>query len=176
MKRQLLTAALAALAAATPAAAQQKKPCAAPIFRQFDFWAGDWDVYSKNAEGEDVKAGENAITIEEGGCLLVERWTGSQGGTGQSYNFVDHASGKWRQVWVSPGTTIDYEGGLNDEGEMVLVGEIAYGNGKKAPFKGSWTLLDDGTVRQYFQQYDAEKDVWNDWFTGIYRKKAAEEE
>ncbi|MFQ5563692.1 MAG: hypothetical protein ACE5FO_09000, partial [Parvularculaceae bacterium] len=100
------------------------------INRAFDFWTGDWEVY--NLKGE--KAGENSITIEENGCLLVERWKGSGGGTGQSYNFVDLATGEWRQVWVSAGATIDYSGGLNEEGAMVLEGEISYRNGKKRRF------------------------------------------
>ena len=101
-------AAAIVLAAATAGStlAQDKAPppppCTDAQFRVFDFWAGAWDVYNANGK----KAGDNTITIEEGGCLLVEHWAGAGGGTGQSYNFVDRATGKWRQVWVSAGATI----------------------------------------------------------------------
>lgn len=148
-----------------PALPPPPPSCEEPLYRQFDFWAGVWDVY--NPRGE--KAGVNTISIEENGCLLVERWRGAKGGTGQSYNFVDYKDGKWRQLWVSAGATIDYTGGLNDDGQMVLEGSIAYRNGRTAPFRGTWTANDDGSVTQYFQEYDSEKEVWNDWFTGLYK-------
>ncbi len=166
-----LIAALAAWAAA-PAVAETPlsgdPPCTDEIHRAFDFWIGTWDVFAPDG----TKAGENVITAEENGCLLVERWKGAGGSTGQSYNFYDNALKKWRQVWISPGTTIDYSGGLNAGGAMVLEGTIGYSTGTTAPFRGTWTTLDGGDVRQHFQQYDAAAKTWNDWFIGIYRKKA----
>ncbi len=154
-----------------PAQQARQNPCAAEEYRAFDFWTGDWDVF--NLEGK--KAGENSITIEEYGCLLVERWTGADGTSGQSYNFYDPGMKKFRQVWVSIGATIDYAGGLNEDGEMVLEGDIVYHNGNTSPFMGTWTLQEDGSVRQYFQQYNAKTEKWDDWFTGIYRKKEKSE-
>lgn len=152
----------------TESSAPQTPPsCDAEIYRAFDFWAGEWEVF--NPEGK--KAGDNTVTVEESGCLLVERWQGAGGGTGQSYNFYDPGMKKWRQVWVARGATIDYAGGLNEDGAMVLEGEIAYRDGRTAPFKGTWTLQDDGSVRQHFEQYNAETEKWDDWFVGIYRKK-----
>jgi len=146
-------------------------PCQPEIYRAFDFWVGDWEVFDHN----DQKAGENKISIQENGCLLLEEWTSIQGGTGQSYNFYDPGMEKWRQIWVSGGATIDYAGGLNADGAMVLEGKIAYRTGKTAPFKGTWTLQEDGSVHQHFKQYDTEKKEWADWFYGIYKKKAAAE-
>ncbi len=105
-------------------------------------------------------AGENSISAEEGGCVLVERWTSVSGGTGQSYNFLDPATGKWRQLWISKGATIDYSGGLTESGSMNLEGEIAYQTGGvKAPFTGEWTLNADGSVTQHFAQYNSKADT-----------------
>lgn len=145
-------------------------PCAAEdsSYRDFDFWLGEWEVF---AAANDQKAGENSITRAEGDCVLIERWTGSKGSTGQSYNFYDPNSEKWTQVWVSSGSIIRIHGGF-EEGAMRLVGEIVYhANGQTAPFKGTWTPQEDGSVRQHFEQFDAESDSWKPWFTGIYRKK-----
>lgn len=158
--------------AASQTPPQTLPPCSADIFRQFDFWVGEWEVFTPDEQ----KAGENVITVEENGCLLVERWTSAQGGTGQSYNYVDLATNKWRQIWVSAGGTIDYSGGLNKAGAMALKGEIAYPGGTTAPFKGVWTLQDDGTVRQHFLQYNAETEEWDDWFIGIYKRKSGKAE
>ncbi len=176
--RKLLLATASAIAASVGAAhATQSEaiiepapppPCSEELFRQFDFWVGHWEVFATTGQ----KAGENIISIEENGCLLVERWRGESGITGQSYNYVDLATKKWRQVWVSAGATIDYEGGLNDDGAMFLEGEIAYPTGITANFTGKWTVEEDGSVRQHFQQYDDEKEEWTDWFIGIYKKKS----
>ena len=43
-------------------------------FREFDFWVGEWEVH----DGEGTLVGENAITSEESGCVLVEKWQGVQ--------------------------------------------------------------------------------------------------
>ena len=118
-----------------------------------------------------VPQGENRITKVEAGCLVLEQWTSVRGNTGQSYNYYDPVTKKWRQVWVSIGMSIDYEGGLRADGAMVLVGEIHYHNGNRFPFRGTWTPMADGTVRQHFEQFDPKKDEWADWFIGIYRRK-----
>ncbi|MCB2113339.1 MAG: hypothetical protein KDD85_07295 [Parvularculaceae bacterium] len=167
----VLLAASAANAQEAGANGAKPAPCSDPVFRQFDFWVGEWDVFLPDGK----RAGSNSIGKEEYGCLLVERWKNAQGVTGQSYNFVDLETGKWRQVWVSAGSTIDYEGGLDDSGAMVLEGTIGYGAGKPgngARFRGTWTPNADGSVTQRFEQYDAGENEWTDWFTGIYRRKA----
>ena len=143
-------------------------PCEAAPYRAFDFWIGDWNVFSPDGD----KLGENTITKEEGGCLLLEKWTSASGGTGQSYNYYDPGTKKFRQIWIASWGTIDYAGGLNDAGEMVLEGEISYPNSTMTGFRGTWTAQEDGSVRQYFQQFNGETEVWDDWFIGIYRKKS----
>lgn len=158
-------------AAAPPAAAPAPPSCDADEYRQFDFWLGTWNVTGPNGQ----QAGVNEITSEENGCLLVERWKGAGGGTGQSYNFYDPGLQKWRQVWVALGATIDYSGGLTETGSMKLTGEIAYRNsGLIAPFTGEWTLNEDGTVTQHFEQQNAETGEWQPWFTGVYTRAESE--
>ena len=143
-------------------------PCATDqAFQQFDFWVGEWEVFDLKG----TKQGENRITKTENGCLLIERWTSARGNTGQSYNFYDPVTGKWRQVWVSQGMSIDYEGGLNAAGAMVLEGEIHYHNRRAFPFRGTWSRQADGSVRQHFDQFDPATKKWTAWFTGIYRSK-----
>ena len=161
---------IAALMMSSGAMAQPQAPaCTDDIYRAFDFWLGEWEVFDINGD----KAGDNRITSQENGCLLLEEWTSAQGVTGQSYNFYDTGLEKWRQVWVSVHGSIDYSGDLNEDGAMVLEGESAYRTGVVAPFRGTWTLQEDGSVRQHFEQYDAEKEEWVDAFIGIYRKKDA---
>lgn len=163
-----LTGALGATVVNAQGSAAAPATCESnPVYNQFDFWLGSWDVYV----GEQ-KAGENTITKQEGGCLVLEKWTDITGGTGQSYNFYNPKTKKWRQVWVSNYMSIDYEGGLTEDGSMELVGTITYfHNGEALDFLGRWSLQDDGTVRQHFEQYDQERGRMVPIFTGIYHRK-----
>ena len=167
-----LTAAALSIAASALLQTTPPPPCEGSPYDDFDFWIGTWDVHDKNGD----LAGRNVITEEEDGCLIVERWTSATGSTGQSYNYYDLGSESWRQVWVSRGITIDYMGGLDDDGSMVLEGSIAYRNnpGRAAPFRGTWTPHDDGSVTQSFYQYNVETDEWDEWFIGEYRPAAEE--
>ena len=153
-----------AVAPPPPACATDAAP-----YRDFDFWIGDWDVF----DTADNVAGTNSISRRENGCLLVEEWTGATGGSGTSLNFVDPATGKWRQVWMSQGALIDYTGELDDAGVMRLEGEITYNRtGQSLPFRGSWALNADASVTQGFTQYNPETDAWDPWFTGIYKRQS----
>jgi len=162
-----LAAAGLAVIPACRATAQPAPPpgCVQDVHDDFDFWLGEWNVYAPDGG---PYQGHNSITKSQGGCLITERWEGAQGSTGESLNAWDPLVGAWRQVWVSRGAFIDYTGGLDDAGAMVLEGEIYYpGRNIRAPFRGTWTPREDGTVRQHFQQQDADG-AWSDWFVGIY--------
>jgi len=167
MKRWILSAALFVVSYPLLAQGAPEQPCQEPTYREFDFWVGEWEVFDSQGE----RVGESSITIEERGCLLVEHWRSATGGRGQSYNFFDHTSGQWREIFVSNWGTKDYRGGLDEKGRMVLAGTIGYADGYRAPFRGMWTPNDDGTVTQYLEEYNADARQWEDWFTGTYRRK-----
>lgn len=169
MVRMSTLVACVSLGLAATANAQESerpRPCDSVEYHAFDFWLGDWTVTDLAGE----QAGTNSITREEDGCLIVERWTSARGTTGQSYNFYNPGDGKWHQLWVSPGAVIDYEGGINQRGHMLLEGSISYRNGDTYPFRGSWVPNEDGSVRQHFEQFNPDEDSWEDWFIGTYRK------
>lgn len=157
--------ALGVAGAATAQGPSAAPTCEAAAYRQFDFWLGDWTV--RDPEGAFL--GRNAITRTEDGCLIIERWTSAQGDPGQSYNYFDPAADRWRQVWVSQSIIVDIAGGLTEAGAMRLEGEITYRAGDVFPFTGEWTPLEAGAVRQRFEQYNAETETWDAWFTGLYR-------
>ena len=152
--------------------APQASPCQVDDgFREFDFWIGEWEV----RDGEGTLQGENSITAEQGGCVLIENWRGAQGSTGMSINYLDKRTNEWVQVWhAASGYLIDIRGGLTDDG-MLLRGTIHYiANGQTAPFRGLWTPLPDGRVRQYFEQSSDDGETWQPWFEGFYSRKSAD--
>ncbi|MEM8485167.1 MAG: hypothetical protein AAF564_06435 [Bacteroidota bacterium] len=149
-------------------AQQLASPCTADeAYTAFDFWIGEWIV--ETADGN--KAGENSITREVSGCMLQERWTSARGSSGQSINYYDPSDGLWHQVWTDVAGNIGYfEGGL-ENGSMVLKGRWVNPDGSSYLLNGTWSQLEDGRVRQHFEQSTDDGKTWSTWFDGYYRKK-----
>ena len=142
-------------------------------FSEFDFWLGEWDVHTANGS----YAGKNRIEKAQAGCVLVENWVSVTGVPGMSMNYFDISSNEWVQVWSGAGgTQIVIRGGLSDEG-LLLEGQINYvANGTSAPFRGLWTPLPDGRVRQFFEQSSDGGETWAPWFEGFYTRTNMEQQ
>ena len=169
---KLITTWLLVVAAALSSTVLAQDPARSPCTedsgpaRDFDFWVGQWQVVQPDSGDP---AGNNRISVREGGCLLVEDWQGASGSTGMSINFQDPQRGAWRQIWQSAGALIELEGGLDDDGRMAMDGTIFYhARGEQFPFRGRWTPRDDGTVLQEFWQ-QGEGGEWSSWFVGEYQ-------
>jgi len=167
---RILLASAAVFSITTMASAQTPPPaCTSDIHDDFDFWVGEWNVY---APDDGPYLGHNTIERINGGCLVTEHWVGASGNAGNSINIYDPLISAWRQVWMSNGWYIDYSGGLDENGAMVLTGEsYLVQTDVRAGLRGTWTPLEDGTVRQFFEQQDADGN-WQGVFTGIYVGKA----
>src|SRR5687767_15070611 len=73
------------------------KPCATDtIYRQFDFWIGEWEVY-----GPKGKAGTSRIDLILDSCIILENWTSARPGyAGKSFNTYNQTTKQWQQTWV----------------------------------------------------------------------------
>src|SRR5882672_4609826 len=76
-------------------------PCSQPEFRQFDFWIGEWEVYSTNGK----KAGNSRISLMLDSCVILEEWKSVNAVkgliyAGKSFNKYNPASKQWQQTWV----------------------------------------------------------------------------
>ena len=161
---------LAVLAAPPGARGQQagSPRCAAPEYRQFDFWLGEWEV--RNPSGAVV--GTNSITADLGGSVLREHWRGGGGSTGRSFNIYDRSTGSWHQTWVdNSGLLLRLDGGLVD-GAMVLRGETVGRDGSPSLQRITWTPGDDGNVRQLWESSSDAGATWSTVFDGTYVKQS----
>lgn len=141
--------------------------CCTPAHRQFDFWLGEWEVYS-----QDTLAGTNRISLLQDSCLLREEWTSARSGyTGTSYNYYDARTQQWYQTWVdNQGGALRLSGGLVQH-QMVLQSDRFTGqDGKERRHRITWTPLDDGGVRQHWQLLDARDEPLQTIFDGSYRR------
>ncbi len=157
-----LTPALALIAAPLLAA-----PCATPDHRAFDFWLGEWGVYTPDGR----LAGTNRIEREIDGCVLHERYETPKGYRGESFNVYDAARGVWHQTWVdNQGLLLVVEGGIRD-GSMVLEGRAPGSDGGLlVPHRITWTPNADGSVRQHWQTAGPDG-TWSTVFDGTYRRR-----
>jgi hypothetical protein len=171
MHFRILSAAVVAISLLpTSAVAQnaQQARCSTSEYRQFDFWAGDWEVH--NAAGK--LAGTNTISPMLNGCVLHEQWAGAGGSVGESFNIYDQRSGMWHQTWVdNGGLLLELDGGMED-GSMVLRGELKGRDGAMRQQRITWTPNEDGSVRQLWEN-SADGESWNTAFDGMYRPKSA---
>jgi hypothetical protein len=140
-------------------------------FSRFNFWLGEWDVHDASGTYQ----GSNTISREQRGCVLIENWAGAGGSTGMSINYLDTKTDEWVQFWIAAGGYhIDIRGGMTDDG-MLLTGIIhTISNSTTTPFRGLWTALPDGRVRQFFEISSDDGDTWVTWFEGFYTRKAAD--
>jgi hypothetical protein len=136
--------------------------CAAPIYRQFDFWAGDWDVFDV---GSPIKVARARVDLILDGCVLREDYQGSDGHKGQSFTIYDTARNVWHQSWVTNrGELLVIEGNMT-AGEMVLTGED---HAKGALVRGTWRP-ENGNVREIAVTSTDGGKTWKVWFDLVFR-------
>jgi ketosteroid isomerase-like protein len=149
------------LSAQSPKAA----PCAAPEYRQFDFWAGDWDSFEF---GGATKNASIRVDRMLDGCVLREDYQGADGHKGQSFTVYDVSRKLWHQTWVTNrGELLEIEGKFQS-GEMVLSGSDLTPTGEKREVRGVWKPVEGGVRETAVTSLDAGK-TWQPWFDLMFR-------
>ena len=151
----------------TPVVAQSESTrCAAPEYRQFDFWLGDWTVADPAGKPE----GTNRVTLIQDGCVLQEHWRGTDGSTGTSFNVYNATTRRWHQTWVdNSGGLLLLDGGLS-AGAMVLSENRRLRDGSTAIERITWSKLGPRKVRQLWERSKDSGKTWRVVFDGIYRR------
>ncbi|MES2847569.1 MAG: hypothetical protein V4685_00825 [Bacteroidota bacterium] len=100
----------------------QQRPCAAKVYRQFDFWIGEWEVFDTSGK----KAGDSKISVLLDSCIILEEWASATvvkgiRYAGKSYNTYNAAKKSWQQYWVdnAAGVTEYFNGHYKDK-KMIL--------------------------------------------------------
>lgn len=150
--------------------ASSKTPagCAAPEHRQLDFWVGKWIV---NPPGTPNPAPPKSDVLKiADGCAIFENWMPPTGGDGKSFNFFDRADGKWHQVWVAQNSSVlDLAGSF--DGKWLRYEGARNSAGGALPQKLGFTRLDDGRVRQLWEQSSDGGKTWSVAFDGYYSRR-----
>ena len=110
--------------------------CATPEFRQFDFFAGDWDTYDV-ADPSKVVA-RNRVTVVLDGCSVREVYQQNDGLVGESLSIYDATRRGWHQSWVTNrGSLLLLNGGM-ESGRMVLTGPDRAADDMPSLLRGIW--------------------------------------
>lgn len=142
------------------------KPCSQPVYRQFDFWVGEWNVYS-----EGKLAGANSVQKILGGCVIQENWTDALGNSGKSFNTYNPYKKKWQQNWVDDrGSVLEFTGEAKD-GVMAYQAELPASGGSKLIYRMTFTKLSENRVRQLWEQSTDGGKTWQPLFDGDYQRK-----
>ena len=129
-------------------------PCNDQANRQFDFWVGTWNVLGPKGK----IAGTNRVSKINGGCAILEEWSGNGGIVGKSLNIYDATRKVWHQTWVgSDGLLLTVEGKF-ENGAMRM---------SNATDRITWTPLSEG-LRQVWEQTSDGGKTWAVVFDGKY--------
>ncbi|NNE77030.1 MAG: hypothetical protein HKN31_08155 [Pricia sp.] len=141
--------------------------CCSDNHKAFDFWVGTWNV--TNPDGS--LAGTNTIEKIENGCVIRENWVGANGEfSGTSINYFNLKTNQWEQLWVdNSGTHLKLKGNRTGNQMVLSSDESTNADGKDYINRITWTLHDDGSVRQLWEVLQ-EGQVTNIAFDGLYRK------
>ena len=131
--------------------------CGTPAYRQFDFWAGDWDVFEV---GNSVQVAHARVVSILDGCVLGENYQGNDGHEGQSFTIYDASRNLWHQSWVTNrGEMLEIEGKIEGD-EMVLSGKD---QAKGELVRGVWKPVSGGVRETAVTSTDGGK-TWKPWF------------
>lgn len=146
-------------------------PCSSnPVYRQFDFWLGEWEAY--NPQG--IKRGDSKIERLLDSCIILENWTATQVNyKGKSYNTFNATTGKWQQYWVDNvgGVTEYFDGHFENDKMILQTANLKQPNGNYLIQKMTFHNLGPDKVRQHGESSSDAGKTWTTTFDLEYRRK-----
>lgn len=138
-----------------------------PEARQFDFWIGEWEVKTPNGN----VAGKSRIEKILNGCVILENWTDSRGGSGKSFNTYDPKAKLWRQHWVDDSGDETYFTGRFESGRLTFRADKETPDGKPLLRQMSFFDLGEDGVRQLGEASTDGGKSWKTEYDLVYRKR-----
>lgn len=98
-----------------------------------------------------VLAGELRFESRLGGCAIVGRWAGAQGGHGEVTLAFDRNERRWHQLYVADdGWVLRFSGRFEGQA-LVMTGLNTFADGRSGLQRMTWSLLPDGSLRQFWE-------------------------
>jgi hypothetical protein len=142
------------------------KPCTAAIYRQFDFWLGDFDGF----EWTDQKTVEARVHVDTmlDGCAVREIYDQNDGLHGESITSYDGARQVWHHSWVTNyGQLMELEGKMTGD-RILLIGTDHRADGKIRQVRDVWIPVEGG-VRETAEFSTDDGKTWQPLFDMVFR-------
>lgn len=164
-----------AFALITSTVVAQNAPCETdPVYRQFDFWIGEWTVYDLKGN----KTGDSKISSILNKCVILEEWTNAnpQNGLifqGKSFNTYNATTKQWQQTWVdNVGGANEYLTGKFEKNKMeFLTNPFHFTKDTLAIRRLSFYNLSTDKVRQHGELSKDNGKTWVTEYDLEYRRK-----
>jgi len=151
-----------------------KLPCSNPVYRQFDFWIGEWEAFGPDGK----KAGDSKVSLILDSCIIFEEWTSAspQQGlryAGKSFNTYNAATRQWQQTWVdNMGGTNEYLQGKLENNQLIYTSTpFKFSKDTMAIRKMTFTNVSAGKLRQQGQISKDDGINWSTEYDLEYRRR-----
>lgn len=148
-----------------------KSPCTTnPVYRQFDFWIGEWEVYGLKGN----KTGDSKIELILDSCIILENWKSSNGlYSGKSFNTYNARTAQWQQTWVdNQGGSTEYLKGMYENNKMTfLTNPFPLSKDTIAVRRLSFYKLSSNKIRQHAEISKDNGLTWKTEYDLDYRRK-----
>jgi hypothetical protein len=146
--------------------AKPTTPCRSSTYRQFDFFAGDWDTYNFDAPTKVVA--RNQVTIILNGCVIHENYQQNDGMHGESFSVYDATRDMWHQTWVTNrGKLLQLDGRLLGN-RMILTATDRAADGTSSLLRGIWQPQGPA-VRETAERSSDGGKIWKPVFDIVFR-------
>ncbi len=152
----------------------QKLPCSNPVYRQFDFWIGEWEAFGLDGK----KAGDSKISLILDSCIIFEEWTSAslQQGlryAGKSFNTYNASTKQWQQTWVdNVGGTNEYMLGKFENNRIIYISTpFKISKDSMAIRKMTFTNVNADKLRQHGEISKDNGVKWSTEYDLEYRRK-----
>jgi ketosteroid isomerase-like protein len=137
------------------------------VYRQFDFWLGEWDVFE---EGGSIREARVTVARIQNDCGLREQYEGTDGSSGESLSMYDTSTAEWQQTWLSNrGQVVFIHGTL--QGEAMTLSGTGDSSGGHRLVRGVWKPENAG-VRETAETSSDDGKTWTPWFDLSFRKRS----
>lgn len=150
-------------------AARPARPdCSDPVYRRFDFWVGQWNVYD-TASGQ-LYATSRIETVMAG-CGVRENYDSPQapGGSyqGTSYTGFNRNERRWHQMYLDVNGNVTWYSGDFDGADLVLTAPGRGGSIQRMIYRPQ----PDGSVRQIGTVSTDQGHSWQAGYDYSYRRQ-----
>lgn len=146
---------------------RNQRPCsAAPEYRQFDYWLGEWDVESG---GQKIARSSIQLILED--CAVFENYqTIGRVYAGKSFSMWDAAHKRWEQRYVdTTGAFHEWTGGM--EGDRMVFTWTYESSGVKTMNRMSYLKEGPDKVRQRIEVSTDAGKSWSVGYDGLYVRR-----